>query len=146
MTKVYFASSVLDYRQDMAETVRQVIQEKFIAGVKTFTSRDPLLSGPDLLPPPRIEVIELNFYQGQVDDEIMLWISSDFGLARVGVVIMDEQGNVIERGEAEPFSESAEYWSYVAEVPVPSGTFVIVQAAAIDCLGGVGVLRTVGTI
>jgi hypothetical protein len=130
----------------MAETVRQLIRENFIAGVKTFTSPDPLLSGPDLLPPPRIEVIELNFYQGQVDDEIMLWVSSDFGLADVGVVILDERGNVIERGEANPFPESDECWSSVAEVPLPSGTFVTVQAAAIDCLGGVGTLKTAGTI
>ena len=146
MTKIHFASSVLRYRQEMAETVRQVIRENFIGGVKTFTSRDPLLSGPEFLPPPRIEAIELSFYQGQVDDQVMLWISSDLGLADVGVVILDHEGNVIERGEADPFPESDECWSYVCRVPVPAGTSVTVHAAAIDCLGGVGSLWAQATI
>ena len=146
MTKVYFASSVLDYRRDMAETVRQLIRENFIAGVKRFMGDDPRISQPDLLPPPRVEAIELSFYQGRVDDEVMLWVSSDLGLAHVGVVIMDEQGNVIERGEALPFPESDECWSYAACVALPAGTTVTVHAAAVDCLGAVGRLRAHATI
>lgn len=142
MTKIYFANSILDYRQDMAETVRQLIRENYIGGVKPFIGDDPRLSQPDLLAPPRVEAIELHFYQGQVDDQVMLWVTSDFGLACVSVAILDEQGNVIERGEADPFPDSDEYWSYVAQVAVPAGTSVIVQAAAIDCLGAAGSLRT----
>jgi hypothetical protein len=142
MTKIYFANSILDYRQDMAEAVRQLIRENYIGGVKPFIGDDPRLSQPDLLPPPRIEAIELHFYQGRVDDQVMLCVTSDFGLASVSVVIMDGQGNLIERGEADPISASAECWSYVARVDVPAGTSVTVQAAAVDRLGGAGTLRT----
>jgi hypothetical protein len=145
MTKIYFANSILDYRQDMAETVRQLIQENFISGVKPFIGDDPRISQPDLLPPPRVEAIEFSFYQGRVDDEVMLWVSSDLGLAHVGVVIMDERGNMIECGEAHPFPDSDECWSYTARVTLPPGTPVVVHAAAVDCLGAVGRLRAQAT-
>jgi hypothetical protein len=146
MTKVFFPRSMGDYRREMAESVRQVIKENFIAGVKTYVGEEPPLAAPDLLPPPKIETIFLDIYHGQVDEEIMMAISDDFGIASVQIILRDEKGNVIEGGQADPFCESPDCWSDVTTVPVPSGTHVIVRAAATDCLGGVGVCSAGKTI
>jgi len=114
--------------------------------VNLHTGAEPPLAQADLLPPPRIEAIALDFYQGKVGDEVMLAISDDFGLVSVYVVIQDERGNLIESGNADAFEAGSACWSYIATVPVESGTRVIVHAAATDCLGGVGALRTGTTI
>jgi len=146
MTKVFFAEHILAYRREMAETVRQVIRENYVAGVKTYIGAEPFLAQADLLPPPEIETIFLDCYEGHPDDQVMMAIADDFGIISVYVAIKDDIGNVIESGGADAFGAGSQCWSYTATVPVPAGTHVIVLAAATDCLGGVGALRASKTV
>ena len=138
MTKVILSESLLDYRREMAEIVRQTVKENYIAGVKTFHSGERFPAQVDLLPPPKIEMIELTSYKGQVGDLILLATSDDFGMMNLHVVIQDDQGNLIESGDAAQFEDCSDCWDYMATASLPSGTSVIVSAVATDCLWGVG--------
>ena len=62
------------------------------------------------------------------------------------MIIMDDQGNVIESGATFEEPVGSAFWGYFANVAVPSGTSVIVQAVATDHLGEVGVLSRWTTI
>jgi len=131
----------------MAEAVSDTIKASFIEGVKTFVTEERFLTTtPELLPPPKIEVIELTSYQGNIGDLIFLATSTDFGIWNLHVVIRDDKGNIIESGDAFPFGDAPDCWDYVATATVPSGTSVIVYATATDGFWGVGALRTTGTI
>ena len=145
MTKVILSQSVLKYRREMAEAVSQTIKASFIEGVKIFRLGDPPLAQPNLLPPPIVEVA-LNFYEGKVDDPIFFTIFADFDVWSVHVVIRDEQGNMIESGEATQFEDTPDCWDYRATVSLPSGTPVTVSAAATDQLLNIGAARMVVTI
>jgi hypothetical protein len=146
MTKVYVTQSILDYRQEMADLVRQTIKEKFIAGVKAARRGAPLFFQTDLLPPPFIEKFDLELYEGNDNDLIQIYTSDDFGITNVHVILTDAQGNLIEAGDAEESSEGSGYWGYITIVSVPAGTSVTVYAAAIDGLWGLGALSTSLTI
>jgi hypothetical protein len=142
MTKIILSEALRDYRREMAEIVRQTVKEKYIAGVKTFYSRGLFMTQTDLLPPPKIEMIEVTTYKGQIDDLILLATSDDFGMANLRVVIQDDQGNLIESGDAAQFDDCSDCWDYMTTASVPSGTSVIISAVATDCLWGVGSLST----
>ena len=100
MTKVFISPLMLEYRQAIADLTHQCIKSRHIAGVKTYTGEDPSLAQVDPLPPPRMEMIDLMIYEGHVDDLILLATSDDFGIGNVHVTIRDDQGNVIEGGDA----------------------------------------------
>jgi hypothetical protein len=146
MTKVYVTQSILDYRQEMADLVRQTIKEKFIAGVKAPRRGEPLFFQADLLPPPLIERFDLELYEGNDNDLIQIYTCDDFGTANVHVIVTDDQGNLIEAGDAEESSEGSGYWGHITTVSVPAGTPVTVYAAALDSLWGLGALSTSLTI
>jgi len=147
MTKVILSPSVLNYRKEMAEAVSDTVKANFIDGVKPFVTEERILTiSPELLPSPKIEVIELTNYQGKVGDLIFLLTSTDFGIWKLHVVISDDQGNVVESGDATPFDYDPDCWEYIVTTDVPSGTSVIVYATATDGFWGVGALRTRGTI
>ena len=147
MTKVRLSQSFLNYRKEMAEAVSDTIKASFIDGVKTFVTEDRFLAtSPELLPPPKVEVIELTSYQGNIGDPIFLATSADFGIWKLRVVIRDDKGNIIESGDAAPFEDASDCWEYIATVSVPSGTAVTVYATATDSFWGVGACRTTGTI
>ena len=147
MTKVILSQAVLNYRREMAEAVSDTIKASFIDGVKPFVTEERFLTtSPELLPPPKIEVIELTNYQGNIGDLIFLATSADFGIWNLHVVIRDNKGNVIESGDASPFEDAPDCWDYVVRVALPSGTSVTVYATATDRFWGVGALRTTGTI
>ena len=146
MTKVFLSESVLKYRREMAEAVSQTIKGSFIDGVKTYRGEEPPLAHLDLLPPPKIEIIELSCYQGKPDDLIFLATSNDFGIWNVHIVVRDEAGNVIESGDAAPFEDAPDCWDYMVTVSVPAGTHVTVCAAATDQFWNVGTARMVGTV
>jgi hypothetical protein len=146
MTKVILSKSLLEYRREMAEIVRQSVKESFIGGVKAFHSGEPFLAHPDLLPPPKIEIIELTTYKGQIGDPIFLATSDDFGIWNVHMVVRDDKGNLIESGDAASFEDGSGCWDYMATASVPSGTSVTIYAAATDSLGGVGALSQSTTV
>ena len=147
MTRVILSEDLLNYRREMAEAVSDIIKASFIDGVKTFVTEDRFLAtSPELLPPPKIEVIELSSYQGNIGDPIFLATSTDFGIWKLRVIIRDDKGDIIESGDAAPFEDASDCWEYIASDSVPSGTAVTVYATATDGFWGVGALRTSGII
>ena len=142
MTKILIDAFGIALRKQMAETVTEILLTKHITGVRVSGCPEPPLAQLHLMPPPTIDMIDLTIYTGNVDDLILLATSDLFGIRNLHVTIQDDRGNVIESGDAfeEPLGSGV--WNYFADVAVPSGTRVIVHAAATDCLGGVGTLRT----
>jgi len=140
MTKVILTQSLFNYRRGMVELVRQTVRESYIAGVKTYRSLESVLALPHLLPSPKVELIELLDYHGQIGDPIFFATSDDFGMSNLYVVIRDDQGHVIESGDAAQFDDCSDCWDYRATVSVPSGTSVTVYAIATDSLWGAGAL------
>lgn len=137
MTKVLMNSDLLAYRQRMKETLRQVVQQNSIAGIRQSEWAEPVLAQKDLLPPPCILAISLEGYKGEGDDLIGIWVDHDFGIASLHITIRDLHGNTIEKGEAYPFSESTELWWFFPVVFVSAGTIVTVEVTALDGMGNV---------
>ncbi len=152
MTKVLMNVDLLDYRQDMKEGLRQVLQYQHIQGVRRPERVYPLqpdLHQQEVLPPPAIELIFADEYNGQdpEEDYIAAQVYHDFGIACMHITICDDRGNLIESGPMEPFPFDLQHWDYLPSVPVPLGTKVIVHVTATDCMGGVttrSVRRTLG--
>lgn len=136
MTKVLINNFFLAYQRGMEEFIRKIVKEKYIAGVKSGGHGEPSWITPDLLPPPKIESLDLDFYEGRVDDFISIYTSDDFGIVNIFITIQDENGNLIESGNAFDWPEQPNRWAYLTSVPVPDGTPVTVQVAVIDGLGG----------
>ena len=135
MTKLYFSEDSLVYQMEMAELVRHVVKEKFIAGVKSGGGVEPSWLPADLLPPPKIENLDLCMYQGGVNDVISIQTSDDFGIVNIYLVLQDENGNLIESGNAFDWPEEPNHWAYLTRASIPSGTSVTVHAAVIDGFG-----------
>jgi hypothetical protein len=131
MTKVLFDGFILNYQRQMAEIVGEIIKEKFIGGESS-------LAQVDLLPPPKIERLDLFFYEGLADNLIWIYTSDDFGIVKLHLIFKDETGNLIERGDAIPWPDEPNRWAYVTTGSVPHGTAVTVYAAATDGFGGMG--------
>ena len=146
MTKVLIDAFGIAYRRKNAEDVCEILMGKHIAGVTARGCPEPPLAQLHLMPPPVIDMMDLTIYEGNVNDLILLAASDLFGIGNIHVTISDEQGNVIESGDAFEEPVGSGIWNYFANVAVPSGATVIVHAAAIDSLGGVGTLRTGATI
>lgn len=146
MTKVILTGYLQAYRRAMPKIVSRIIRESFIEGVKVWSPSEPPLTQPGLLPPPCIEAIELKFYQGQIDNMILMAVSGHFGVGNVYVTLYDQAGKQIESGDAVPDPEYSGCWTYLTITRLPSGTNVTVHAAATDRLGGVGLRRAGKTI
>jgi hypothetical protein len=141
MTKVLMNVNLLDYQQEMKESLRQVVQYNYIEGVRRPERVDlqqPRLFLEDVLPPPAIELISLDAYEGQGDDFIGVDAYHDFGIAAMHITILDDQGNRIEAGDAYPYEDHPNLWWFFPEVRMPLGTSLIVHVTAVDCIGGVG--------
>jgi hypothetical protein len=138
MTKVFIDASGIVYRKEMAEAVSEIIKRRYIAGVQACGCTEPPLAQVNLMPPPLIETLDLTIYDGQSNNAILITSSDIFGIVNLHVTIIEAAGNVIESGEAVESFEGSGYWGYITAVSVPSGTSVIVHAAATDSLGGVG--------
>jgi hypothetical protein len=126
------------------------VQYNYIGGVRRPERVDPMrpcFPREDLLPPPEIQLIALHAYQGQGDDFIGISAYHDFGIAWMSVSIRDDQGRLIEEGDASPYDNPPDLWWFLPEVRVPLGTPVTVRVTAVDCMGGLGtgsVRKTLG--
>jgi hypothetical protein len=139
MTKVILSELMLSYRKEMAEFVSHTIKTSFIDGVRVCpNSLETYLPDPNVLNPPRIEMIELSLYKGQIGDMILLGTTDDFGIDNIRVTIRDYRGNLIESGYADADDDGSGVWNYFATASVPSGTSVIIYATATDRFGAVG--------
>ena len=145
MTKVLMNSDLLACQVYMKESLRQVVQYNFIDGVPQPERVDleACLILEEVPPPPDIELITLDAYEGQApeQDYIAAQVYDDFGIACVHITICDDQGSVIESGEMIPSPNNPNFWEYPPVVRVPLGTNVIVTVTAMDCMGGIGTRR-----
>ena len=150
MTRVLMNMDLLAYQQGMKDALRQVVQYNFVDGVAQPERVDleACLLLEEVLPPPEIELISLDAYDGQdpEKDFIAAQVYTDFGIASMHITIRDLQGNVIESGEMDLFPNSPQFWDYLPTVRVPLGTNVIVEVTAVDCMGGIGTRRLGKTI
>jgi hypothetical protein len=143
--------SVLEYRQDMAELVREVCEKPAITGVEPrsrtreiFPARKdlnlPSLRLEGLLKPPGVEALEPYLFSPQDKAQSIVYIatSGQYGVIDVYVTLEDEWGNRIESGFALPDEADEEDWFYFPSASLRSGASVTVRAIALDALGGVG--------
>ena len=94
-----------------------------------------------VLEPPRIESIftDIRLRDGRLDGVIQIHTSDDFGVMDIFVTLRDDQGNHLESDYAMQNPYYEDHWGYIPSASLPSGTTVIVQAMAMDSLGGVGI-------
>jgi hypothetical protein len=82
----------------------------------------------DFLHPPDIREIDLDGYHGRPGDQIRIHAEDDVQVAKVGVLITDEENHLIEMGMAT--AESDNVWVYTARFNAPGHHVrVIVDAA-----------------
>ena len=150
MTRVFLSQSVLDYREGMADLVREVCEKPRISGVDPRSiSEEPFPVRKDLpafrldglLNPPRIEGFTPCLFpaEDQVDGIIQIAASGDYGVASVYVTLEDEGGKQIESGFALKDETEEDDWFYFPSASLRSGASVTVRAMAMDPLGGVGI-------
>ena len=140
MTKVRINEYFLVYKRETADLVRRTLRQKYIAGVKSGIGGEPPLARVDLLSPPQIYMFDLTFYEGQVDTPIWIYTSDDFGILNLHLRFSDEQGNLIESGDAAGWTGDPDCWFYFTTACAPSGRAVILSAVATDGLGNIGLL------
>ncbi len=141
MTKVLMIRGLLEYRQDMKESLRQVVQYNYGQGIRRPERVDVgerHLRLEEVLPPPEIQLISLYDYTGQGDDFIAVDAYHEFGIHSMRITIHDDQGDLIEDGDAYPYDDNPNLWWFFPEVQIPLGTKVIVRVTAMDCMGGIG--------
>lgn len=79
---------------------------------------------------PEIEEVDLSEYQGMVGDRITVFAFKEKTLVdRVTVVILDEDGNEVERGEAMEDPAVPTIWTFIASSPVVTRNAVVVVTA-----------------
>jgi hypothetical protein len=138
MTKVRMNINLLAYQMYMKDSLQEVIQRNYINGAPKPYLAEPPFTQKHLLVAPSIGFIALDGYMGQGDDYIGFVAAHDFGIHSMHITILDDQGHVIESGQASPFLEDPNGWEYLPQACVPSGTTVTVQITAVDCMGGIG--------
>jgi len=93
---------------------------------------------------PIIHEVNVFGYSGNIGDTILISASDDFEVAKVHVMIADDQGTMIENGEAVETAPGSEQWIYTATVqgqPVAK-----IQVVAVDRPGGTAVMNIDKTI
>jgi len=99
----------------------------------------PLCIG-DYLKAPSIDSIDARDYTGRVGDPLQIVASDDFGVARVDVMLTDDdQGTLIESGQA--VQNGSGHWTYTATQPANAGVTVQFQVTVMDRPGGTTVQR-----
>ena len=149
MTRVILSQSMLDYRQGMAELVREVCEKPTITGVNPRSRGRELFPAQKELPAFRLEgllhppdIVTLDPYMFPAEDEvdgiIHITTSGDYGVVNVYVTLQDDRGKQIESGFALRDDVEEEDWFYFPSASLRSGASVTVRAIAMDPLGGVG--------
>lgn len=90
----------------------------------------------DFLRPPVVKEIDTSGYSGNVGDMILVTAIDEYGVLGVDVIITDDDGTLVEEGEA---ILDGWRWSYTAEADVAPGTTVHITARAVDRPGNTGV-------
>ncbi|MGZ9235567.1 MAG: hypothetical protein ACXW4E_08585 [Anaerolineales bacterium] len=156
MTKVRLSTSILEFRQGMAELVNEVCEENAIPEEERETDPDFIiprtevaeLGIPGLLRPPKVEMIWPDLYlrNGHLDGITQIHTSEYFGVMDVYVTLEDDQGNHIEGDFAMENEYVKNHWGYIASAAVSPGTTIIMRVIALDCLGGVAIQQETVTV
>ena len=151
-TKVRMSPSLLAYRQEMAQLVNDLRDNKLRIAAEVEMDLEPCtgevdIAAPEvagLLTPLWIETLLPEFYlrdDGEIEGIIHIVTSDLFGIALLTVTIRDEAGNLLEKGDAMLDETSLGLWIYLPSVAPVVGTSVIVRAVAIDALGGMSIVE-----
>ena len=118
------------------ETVRPVYEQAAAENhVPVFS-----LCVSDYLKAPSIDSIDARDYTGKVGDPVQIVASDDFAVARVDVMLTDDdQGTLIESGQA--VENGTGHWTYTATQPATAGITVRFQVTVMDRPGGTTVER-----
>lgn len=102
--------------------------EPYVEGAERAHTSAFQVATADFLHPPEIKEIDLSAYHGHPGDVIRVLAEDDVAVAKVGILITDEENHLLEMGVA--VAENDRYWKYVATVQAPGRHVrVIVDAA-----------------
>jgi hypothetical protein len=84
----------------------------------------------DFLHPPEIQKIDISAYQGAVNEAIRITAADDVKVKTVGVMIVNDDGTLVEKGTAAPAGENTNDWLYTTKCAAGSSSVKIVVDVA----------------
>jgi hypothetical protein len=84
----------------------------------------------DFLHPPEIQKIDLSSYQGQADEKIATTAVDDVKVKTVGVMIVNDDGTLVEKGTAVVGDANTNQWLYTTRQAATSASVKIVVDVA----------------
>src|SRR5690349_4428565 len=158
-TKVRVSPSLLDYCQVMAQNVNDLRDEKLRIAASTKINLEapvvemdiPVSEQAGLLTPPRIEILQPEFYwkdgqNGEIEGIIQMITSDLFGIVDIYVTLRDDAGKLLEAGHAMPDEVYLGCWAYLPCAGPSVGSSAIVRAVAADALGGMHIAEETVTL
>jgi len=91
----------------------------------------------DFLKRPSLEALDLSEYTGQTGDPIYFMTNDNGGVANALVTISDEDGTVLESGEASEVDPGMGYWMYTTQCAIPGGILVLINVKVSDRPGNI---------
>ncbi len=84
----------------------------------------------DFLHPPEIQKIDLSSYHGKADDKIAITAVDDVKVKTVGVMIVNDDGSLVEKGVAAAADQDSNQWLYTTKCAAGSASVKIVVDVA----------------
>jgi hypothetical protein len=84
----------------------------------------------DFLHPPEIQKIDLSAYQGKPDETITITAVDDVKVKTVGVMIVNDDGTLVEKGAAVAGNQNTNQWLYTTKNAAGSASVKIVVDVA----------------
>jgi hypothetical protein len=147
---VIFDPALLKSQQTLAEAIyRLQIQKENFFFSRMWSDLLPAASDAEpasselyydgLLRPPAIDFVDFEDEGDKTTPILFISAAPDAGKVEIFVSVLDEQGNVVERGPAIYIPGSGTEWAFTILEPVESGRPVQVSVHVFDCVGGVRV-------
>ena len=80
----------------------------------------------DFLHPPEIQKIDLSGYKGAIDETIAITAVDDVKVKTVGVMIVNDDGTLVQKGTAGVAAENSNQWLYKTKCAAGSSSLKIV--------------------
>jgi len=84
----------------------------------------------DFLHPPEIQNIDVSSYRGKAGETIVITAVDDAKVKTVGVMIVNNDGTLVEKGTAVPIDSNSNQWTYTTNNSASSSSVKIVVDAA----------------
>jgi hypothetical protein len=110
-------------------------EEVYIRMARATGSTAYALAVADWYAAPRVLEIDLDHWTGNAGETIRVKARDSVMVASVMLIIRDQQGQVLEMGEATLSQAGSPWWNYTTQTPVPLQPFPSVQAIAFDLPG-----------